>query len=97
MMNRFVPQQLTFEQGSARMREALRKAGVDMENTIVTSRDPWAAQMREELRMTNQPGGVEMWQLPVVLNQSLLFLQVLAPGAMRCRNMSTFGRRCSGW
>jgi quercetin dioxygenase-like cupin family protein len=80
-MNRFVPQELSFEQGSERIHGALRKAKLDMENTIVTSRDPWAAQMREELRMTNQPSGVEMWQLPVVLNQSLLFMQVLAPGA----------------
>ena len=80
-MNRFVPQELTFEQGSERIREALRKAEVDIENTIVTSRDPWAERLREELRMTNQPSGVAMWQLPVVLNQSLLFLQVLEPGA----------------
>jgi hypothetical protein len=81
-MNRFVPQELTFEQGSDRIREALRKAEVDIDNTIVTSRDPWAERLREELRITNQPRGVAMWQLPVVLNQSLLFLQELEPGAV---------------
>jgi hypothetical protein len=81
-MNRFVPQELSFEQGSERMRKALQKANVDIENTIVTSRDEWAAQMREELRMANQPSGVAMWQLPVVLNRSLLFLQVLEPAAV---------------
>ena len=81
-MNRFVPQELTFEQGSERIREALRKAEVDFENTIVTSRDPWAERLRKELRMTNQPSGVTMWQLPVVLNQSLLFLQTLEPGTV---------------
>src|SRR5215831_17763785 len=81
-MNRFVPQELTFEQGCERIREALRKAEVDIENTIVTSRDPWAERLREAGRMTNQPSGVAMWQLPVVLNQSLLFLQELEPGAV---------------
>jgi len=81
-MNRFVPQELTFDEGSERIREALRRANVDIENTIVTSRDSWAEHMREELQMINQPGGVSMWQLPVVLNQSLLFLQKLDPGAV---------------
>lgn len=81
-MNRFVPQELTFEQGSERIREALRKAEVDIDNTILTSRDAWAERLRDELRMTNQPGGVSMWQLPVLLNQSLLFLQVLEAGAV---------------
>ena len=80
-MDRFVPQELSFEQGSEHIRAALRKANVDIENAIITSRDPWAAQMREELRMSGQPSGVEMWLLPVVLNRSLLFVQVLAPNA----------------
>jgi hypothetical protein len=80
-MEKFVPQELNFEQGSERIRTALRKANVDIENTIITSRDPWAAGIREEFRMSNQPSGVEMWLLPVVLNRSLLFLQVLAPDA----------------
>ena len=46
-MNRFVPQELTFEQGSERIREALRKAEVDIENTIVTSREDTAKRVRE--------------------------------------------------
>jgi hypothetical protein len=85
-MKAFTPEELTFEQGIQRIRTALKKAGLDLENSIVTSRDPSAQSLRKQLKMKNLPKGSEMWQLPVVLNHSLLFLSVMAPNAKMTRH-----------
>jgi hypothetical protein len=81
-MNRFIPQELSFEEGSKRIRAALHNANVDIENTIITSRDPSSLKLKEDLKMGNLPEGVQMWQLPLVLNRSLIFISVVAPNAV---------------
>ena len=81
MSKEFNPNQLTFEQGLERMRNAVREANLDGKK-IITSKDPAAAKAMEILRVTNVPDGFQKWQLPVYLNKpSQLYLTAAAPGA----------------
>jgi quercetin dioxygenase-like cupin family protein len=68
-------------QGVIRVREALKAAGLEMEKSIVTSRDPKMAKVVELLRSASPPAGLNQWQLPVLGSEltAMYFLTVAAP------------------
>ena len=53
--------------GARRVTDVLRKRGIRPSNRITTSRDPGLAAVRNDLKRTGMPTGVEQWQLPVAL------------------------------
>ena len=75
------PVEMSFQEGLDRVRAVLQKAGLDLEQGIITSRDPRVQALREELRIPAAAEGFEMWQLPITLRHALLFLSVARPGA----------------
>lgn len=80
-MEAFTPKEITFAEGVERLQAALTRAGVNLDSGILTSRDPRLHALRDELRLPGLPDGFTMWQIPVPLNRSLLFLQVALPHA----------------
>jgi hypothetical protein len=78
----FDPNRTTFDEGIARIREALEKAGLDTTGRILTSRDDDVARVCEALAVDNVPDGFRKWQLPVFLNcPSQLYITVADAGA----------------
>lgn len=75
------PLEMGFHEGLARLRAALQKAGLDLEQGVITSRDPRVQALRDELRVPAAAEGFEMWQLPITLRNALLFVSVAGPGA----------------
>ena len=75
-MAEFNPNKVTFEDGVKRVQAALKKAGLDMNKGIVTSRDRAAIEATKLLTVPNVPKGFIKWQLPIVLQPSQLFLSV---------------------
>jgi hypothetical protein len=82
MPNTFNPNQLTFEEGLARIKRALDKDGVVLGDRIVTSRDPDMTKLRKSLAVTNVPNGFVKYQLPVSLDRaSQMFITIAQPDA----------------
>ena len=80
-MKTFDPNSVTFEQGAARVQAATKRVGLDVDQRIVTSRDPKARELRSVLRVRNVPQGFAKWQLPIVLDRAQLFMTVGAANA----------------
>jgi hypothetical protein len=78
-MGEFNPNKLTFEDGVKRVHAALKKANLDMDKAIVTSRDRAAIEATKLLTVNNVPKGFIKWQLPIVLQPSQLFISVGSP------------------
>lgn len=78
----FDPNQVTFEEGAARVRAVADRLGLLDRRQVLTSRDPEALEATRLLTVSNVPGGFTKWQLPVLLERpSQLFVTVAAPGA----------------
>jgi hypothetical protein len=70
----FNPNEVSFEQGVERIREATARAGLDR-GGVVTSRHTEAQEAQKLLTVSNVPGGFRKWQLPVYLDRpSQLFI-----------------------
>jgi hypothetical protein len=83
MAQEFQPNNLTFEQGLERIRNACDKSGLNQKSAIITSRDTKANEAQRLLKVSNIPNGFTKWQLPVYLsNPSQLFLTIAQPEAM---------------
>jgi quercetin dioxygenase-like cupin family protein len=80
-MSTFEPHEMDLETGQQRLQAALSEAGLDLNRGIITSRDPQVQKIREKLRIERGPGGGDLWQLPVILRNALIFLSVHQPNA----------------
>ena len=60
--------------GVRRVKDALRKHGVDFGNRVITSRDRGMDEVQKDLKRTGMPPGVEQWQIPIVVgaNEDIL-------------------------
>lgn len=69
--------------GARRVSDVLRKRGIRAGNRVTTSRDPGMAAVRQDLKRTGMPTGVEQWQLPVALplENVLVFTSRMKSGA----------------
>jgi quercetin dioxygenase-like cupin family protein len=77
----FSPNRLSFDQGLARIAEALKKRGLELGDRVLSSRDPAIRSVQAELAVSNVPNGFVKWQLPVALQgPSQMFVTVAEPG-----------------
>jgi ChrR-like protein with cupin domain len=70
--------------GVRRVKDALQKHGVRYGNRVITSRDKGMDAIRNDLKRTGMPPGVEQWQVPIVVKPSgdaLSFTGRMEPGA----------------
>ena len=78
--NSFNPNALTFDEGIARIKEAVESVELDTRR-IVTSRDEASIKLKDVLETENIPDGFKKWQLPVYLDRACqLFISVGNPG-----------------
>jgi mannose-6-phosphate isomerase-like protein (cupin superfamily) len=69
--------------GAKRVRDALKKHGVNVTGRVSTSRDKGMHEVRHELLRTDMPPGFKQWQLPVLTDGgAFVFLTVAEPGAV---------------
>ena len=72
----FNPNRLTYDQGIQRIKQAVDAVGL-ASDSIVTSRDKSAIELKEKLNTTNVPNGFNKWQLPVYFDgPTQLFISV---------------------
>jgi hypothetical protein len=75
----FDPNQVTFDEGIERLRQAVDRAKLDT-SRIVTSRDREVQTAENMLGVTAIPGGFTKWQLPVYLDSpAQLYISVGQP------------------
>jgi mannose-6-phosphate isomerase-like protein (cupin superfamily) len=53
--------------GVRRLQDAVAQLGLDLQDRIVTSRDPAVEPLVDLLRRPRMPSGFEQWQLPVIV------------------------------
>ncbi|MGE5049056.1 MAG: hypothetical protein ACM3PC_10830 [Deltaproteobacteria bacterium] len=58
------PNRVSFDKGRPYVEQQLRKARLDPDAAIMTSRDPKAIKAKGLLKTLNSPPGFEKWQLP---------------------------------
>jgi quercetin dioxygenase-like cupin family protein len=76
----FNPNEVSFEEGLARIREAAKRSKLSVDRKVVSSRDRAAQQAQRLLEVSNVPGGFRKWQLPVHLAEpAQLFVTVAEP------------------
>ena len=82
-MSKFSPTHITFDEGKARISEALTKVGHKMGSRILTSRDKEAVQLCNLLGIPGEqlPAGFVKWQLPFYLEGGQFFITSAAPNA----------------
>src|SRR6266702_208639 len=82
MSTKFKPTHIPYEDGIARINEALSKAGHQMDSRILTSRDRVAVKLANLLTADRGlPHGFAKWQLPFYLSGGQFFITVAQPGA----------------
>ncbi len=80
MENNFNPKKhISFSEGARKVNEALKEVEVDIRSRIFTSRDKEAIQLVNLLKVENIPNGFKKWQLPIVLENSQLFISIGQP------------------
>lgn len=78
--SKFKPKEhLSFKQGAEKVTNALKEAKVDIRSKIFTSRDAEAVALVNLLKVEEVPDGFKKWQLPIVLEESQLFISVGQP------------------
>ena len=77
--DQFDPNAVTFAEGEVRVQRALKRAGVNIRERIVTSKDPAARKLAEVLQVRNVPKGFTKYQLPIVMERSQLFISSAEP------------------
>ncbi|MDB5155301.1 MAG: hypothetical protein JWR50_8 [Mucilaginibacter sp.] len=70
---------LSFTEGAAKITNALKELKVEIKSKILTSRDQEAISLVNLLRVNEVPDGFKKWQLPLVFNQSQLFISIGHP------------------
>jgi len=84
---KFDPNRTSFEEGIARIRQAVKKVGLKVDGGIITSRDSGIPELKKILGTSNVPKGFQKWQLPVFLAcESQLFITVGEPLAKSPRH-----------
>lgn len=69
--------------GTRRIRKALKDAGIEVKDRVITSRDPGMNDVRYALHRPNMPPGILSWQLPIILDDpTFVFMTVAGPGAV---------------
>lgn len=76
---KFDPNSVTFAEGEVRVERALKRAGVNIHERILTSQDPAAQKLAEVLKIQNVPEGFTKYQLPIVLDRSQLYISKASP------------------
>jgi hypothetical protein len=75
----FDPNQVSFEEGLGRIRQAVERTALDT-HRVITSKDAEVRDAQTLLMVTAIPGGFTKWQLPVYLDSpSQLFISVGEP------------------
>lgn len=70
----FKPNRLTFEQGLDRIKDAVKKAGSDPKQAILTSRDELGVNLQKSLQVNNVPEGFTKYQLPFNLERTQMYI-----------------------
>jgi hypothetical protein len=81
-MSRFDPNSVTFAEGEVRVERALKRARVNINRGIITSKDRAAVKLTKTLAIKNVPKGFTKWQLPFVLDRSQAYVTVGKPNAV---------------
>jgi hypothetical protein len=79
----FNPNQVTFDEGLERIRDAAQRSGLSRGRGVITSRDAEAQEAQTLLTVSNVPGGFRKWQLPIYLDRpSQLFITEADPNLL---------------
>jgi hypothetical protein len=79
------------DSGRKRIRDALEDFRIEIDERVVTSRDPGMDEVRNRLKNSRVPQGFDQWQLPIFLNDcpTFFYLTVAQPGAVIPRHSHT--------
>ncbi|WP_142347286.1 hypothetical protein [Bacillus thuringiensis] len=79
--NGFKPCHIDFDDGIARINEALTQVGLDLKSHILTSRDEDVVKACNLLTVDEMPKGFTKWQLPFFMEGGQFFITSAEPGA----------------
>jgi quercetin dioxygenase-like cupin family protein len=86
------PNRTTFEEGQPHLKAVMRRVGLDPDAQILTSRDPVAQEIHQQLQTQNVPAGFRKWQLPFsIYNPSNVYITVGEPNAKVPRHAHVHG------
>jgi len=77
----FEPIHISFEDGIARINEALSQVGIELGSRILTSRDSDVVEACNLLSVDGMPKGFTKWQLPFSTEAGQFFITSAEPGA----------------
>ncbi|MED4714222.1 MULTISPECIES: hypothetical protein [Bacillus] len=81
MNEEFKPIHIPFDDGIARINEALAQAGIELGARILTSRDADVVKACNLLGVDEMPKGFKKWQLPFFVEAGQFFITSADPGA----------------